>query len=60
MQVDVAGSKQCAYYPHTDRGFRAPPNKTLLLISNGAIAKYGLWKARRAGRERLLHTGPGS
>ena len=60
MQVDVAGSKQCAYYPHTDRGFRAPPNKTLLLTSNGAIAKYGLWNARRAGRERLLHTGPGS
>lgn len=60
MQVDAAGSNRCAYYPHTDRGFRAPPNKTLLLISNGAIAKYGLWQARRAGRERLLHTTPRS
>jgi hypothetical protein len=38
------------YAPHTARGFRAPGNKTLLLLANGLLAKRGLRKARRAGR----------
>ena len=32
------------------KGFRAPANKTLLLLANGLLAKRGLRKARRAGR----------
>lgn len=37
------------YAPHTARGFRAPPNKTLLLLANGLMAKKGLRDARRSG-----------
>jgi Pyridoxamine 5'-phosphate oxidase len=36
------------YAPHTGFGFRAPANKTLLLLANGLLAKRGLRKARRA------------
>ena len=35
------------YAPHTDSGFRAPSNKTALLLANGLLAKRGLRKARR-------------
>jgi hypothetical protein len=35
------------YAPHTAFGFRAPANKTLLLLANGLLAKRGLRKARR-------------
>ncbi len=38
------------YAPHTASAFRAPSNKTLLLIANGLLAKQGLRKARREGR----------
>lgn len=38
------------YAPHTASSFRAPGNKTLLLLANGLLAKQGLRKARRAGR----------
>jgi hypothetical protein len=37
------------YAPHTQRGFRAPPNKTLLLLANGLLAKRRMRDARRAG-----------
>ncbi len=37
------------YAPHTEQGFKAPANKTLLLFINGLMAKRGLRKARRAG-----------
>ena len=30
------------YAPHTEGGFRAPANKTLLLVANGAMAKRGV------------------
>ena len=36
------------YAPHTESGFRAPANKTALLLANGLLAKRGLRKARRA------------
>jgi hypothetical protein len=36
------------YAPHTESGFRAPANKTALLLANGLIAKRGLRRARRA------------
>jgi hypothetical protein len=35
------------YAPHTVSAFRAPSNKTLLLLANGLLAKRGLRKARR-------------
>ncbi|MDQ3936308.1 MAG: hypothetical protein M3340_16945 [Actinomycetota bacterium] len=42
------------YAPHTEQGFNAPSNKTLLLLVNGLLAKRGLRKARREGTlERL-------
>jgi len=38
------------YAPHTEGGFRAPANKTLLLIANGFVARRGLKRARALGR----------
>jgi hypothetical protein len=36
------------YAPHTESGFRAPKNKTLLLLGNGFMARRGLRRARKA------------
>jgi hypothetical protein len=38
------------FYPHTTGGFVAPPNKTLLLLANGLLARRGLRQAAKAGR----------
>jgi hypothetical protein len=38
------------YAPHTEGGFRAPANKTLLLLANGFMAQRGLKRARALGR----------
>jgi hypothetical protein len=38
------------YAPHTEKGFRAPANKTVLLLANGYMARRGLKQARAAGR----------
>jgi hypothetical protein len=38
------------YAPHTGKGFRAPANKTLLLLANGFMARRGLKHARALGR----------
>ena len=46
--LDVAGGA-ARYAPHTEAGFKAPGNKTLLLLGNGLMAKRGLKKARAAG-----------
>jgi hypothetical protein len=52
------GSGRALYAPHTEQGFRAPGNKTLLLLANGLLAKRGLRQARRSGAmERLRETG---
>jgi hypothetical protein len=45
LEVDDDG--RATYAPHTTKGFAAPPQKTMLLVSNGLIAKLGLWQARR-------------
>jgi hypothetical protein len=45
LTVDERGA---LYAPHTEAGFRAPANKTALLLANGLLAKRGLRKARRA------------
>jgi hypothetical protein len=44
-----AGDDRALYAPHTETGFVAPPNKTLLLFGNGLQAKLGVRKARREG-----------
>ena len=36
------------YAPHTEAGFSAPAQKTLLLLGNGFLARQGLRRARRA------------
>ena len=41
------GEQGAIYAPHTENGFKAPPNKTLLLFFNGLLAKRGLRKARK-------------
>jgi hypothetical protein len=38
------------YAPHTEGGFRAPANKTVLLLANGFLARRGLKRARALGR----------
>jgi hypothetical protein len=38
------------YAPHTERGVRAPANKTLLLLVNGLMASRGFKQARALGR----------
>ncbi|MGH2978958.1 MAG: hypothetical protein ACRDLQ_04900 [Solirubrobacterales bacterium] len=45
LTVDERGA---LYAPHTESGFRAPANKTALLLANGLLAKRGLRRARRA------------
>jgi hypothetical protein len=49
-----AGDEGAVYAPHTYKGFVAPPRKTLLLASNGLMAKAGTWQARRQGRAERL------
>ena len=50
LQVGEDGN--AVYAPHTESGFRAPANKTILLLANGLMAKRGLRKARRAQAAR--------
>jgi hypothetical protein len=45
--LDVDG-RRILYAPHTGSAFRAPANKTLLLLGNGYLARRGLKQARRA------------
>jgi len=37
------------YSPRTDKGFSAPPNKTIMLLVNGLLAKRGVRTATRRG-----------
>lgn len=46
--LEVAGDR-AVYAPHTSAGFVAPPNKTLLLLANGFMARRGLKRAQREG-----------
>jgi len=46
---------RAVYMPHTARVLYGPPLKTLLLVSNGLLAKRGMRRARRTGLvERLV------
>ena len=49
--LDV-GEQGAVYAPHTESGFKAPPNKTLLLFFNGLLAKQGLRRARKQAAAR--------
>jgi hypothetical protein len=51
--LEVSGDT-AVYAPHTSKGFVAPPSKNLLLVSNGLLAKFGLWQARRHGTAERL------
>jgi hypothetical protein len=42
--------QDAVYAPHTEGGFRAPANKTLLLLANGFMARRGLKQARALSR----------
>ncbi len=44
LEVGDSGAR---YAPHTEHGFRAPANKTLLLLLNGMLAKWGVRTSRR-------------
>jgi hypothetical protein len=44
------------YAPHTESGFKAPANKTVLLLGNGFLARRNLAKARKAGRVAALRS----
>ncbi len=46
--LEVADDGSARYAPHTDAGFAAPANKTLLLLINGFLARRGLKQAQRA------------
>jgi hypothetical protein len=48
--VADSDNTDCAVYaPHTDKGYRAPGNKTLLLLLNGGLTKLGVRRAVRRG-----------
>lgn len=40
--------------PHTRRGFSAPANKALLLLANGAAARWGYRQAIKQGRDEIM------
>ena len=47
LEVD---DQRVVYAPHTETGYRTPPNKTLQLFLNGALAKRGVRQATKAAR----------
>jgi hypothetical protein len=51
--LEVSGDAT-RYAPHTEGGFKAPANKTLLLLGNGYLARKNLEKARKEGRVAAL------
>jgi len=46
--LEVGDDGRAVWAPHTETGYTAPPNKTLLLLLNGALAKRGVRAARRS------------
>jgi hypothetical protein len=51
--LHVAADHSIRYAPHTETGYKAPANKTLLLLLNGALAKQGVRQARKAAAGAL-------
>ena len=52
--LEVADDGSARYAPHTSVGFVAPPAKDALLVANGLMAAFGLWRARRQGMAERL------
>jgi nitroimidazol reductase NimA-like FMN-containing flavoprotein (pyridoxamine 5'-phosphate oxidase superfamily) len=52
LEVAHPDGRQGLYSPHTEQGFRAPNNKTLLMLANGFIAKRGVRRAERVTERR--------
>lgn len=50
LEVDGGAS----WTPHTRRAFTAPANKTLLLLANGAAARWGYRQALKQGRDDIV------
>ena len=50
----LAVDERALWTPHTRHAFVAPPNKTLLLLGNGAAARWGYRQALRRGRDKVL------
>jgi hypothetical protein len=50
LEVPDGGDGPALNAPHTKTAFRAPANKTLLLLGNGYLARRGLKQARAAGK----------
>lgn len=48
------GPGETVWVPHTRHAFAAPPNKTLLLLGNGAAARWGYRQAIKQGRQAVL------
>ncbi len=44
--LEVGDDGRAVYAPHTETGYKAPPNKSLLLLLNGLLAKRGVRAAR--------------
>src|SRR3954471_10775944 len=49
--LESDGGTEALYAPHTESSFRAPANKTLLLLGNGYLARKGLKEARIQGKK---------
>jgi hypothetical protein len=47
--LEVEDGTRALYAPHTQSAFKAPANKTLLLLGNGYLARKGLKEAQRRG-----------
>ncbi len=50
--LEVGEDGSARYAPHTEVGYRAPANKTLLLLLNGALAKRASGRRPRPRRRR--------
>jgi pyridoxamine 5'-phosphate oxidase-like protein len=44
--LEAGADGEALYAPHTDAGFRAPANKTLLLLANGFLAKRNVRRGK--------------
>ncbi len=52
--LEAGGERQVRWTPHTRHAFTAPPNRTLLLLGNGLMARRGYKKAIAQGRDKVL------
>jgi hypothetical protein len=59
--LEVDEGREARWTPHTRHVIAAPPNKTLLLLANGFMARRGYKQAIAEGRDKVLeHAGGAS